>query len=47
MTYLLALKLKYPSDVYLLRGNHESEEMTSQFNFRAQVLDRFDVEIYY
>ena len=46
MTYLLALKLKYPSDVYLLRGNHETEEMTQQFNFRAQVLDRFDAEIY-
>ena len=28
MTYLLALKLKYPQDVFLLRGNHETEEMT-------------------
>jgi Calcineurin-like phosphoesterase len=46
MAYLLALKLKFPNDVFLLRGNHESEEMTQQFNFRTQCLDRFDQEIY-
>ena len=46
MGYLLALKLKYPEDVTLLRGNHETEEMTSQFNFRSQVLERYDQEIY-
>lgn len=28
MAYLLALKLKYPNDVIMLRGNHETEEMT-------------------
>lgn len=46
MIYLLAFKLKYPTDVYLLRGNHETEEMTTMFNFRTQVLDRFDEELY-
>lgn len=46
MIYLLALKLAYPTDVTLLRGNHETEEMTSSFNFRTQVLDRFDIETY-
>lgn len=46
MSYLLALKLKYPENVFMLRGNHETEEMTSQFNFRTQVLDRFDEDIY-
>ena len=44
--YLLALKLKYPSDVFLLRGNHETEEMTQAFNFRKQVIDRFDEDMY-
>jgi predicted MPP superfamily phosphohydrolase len=28
MAYLLALKLKHPTEVFLLRGNHETEEMT-------------------
>jgi serine/threonine-protein phosphatase 2B catalytic subunit len=46
MAYLLALKLKYPTEVYMLRGNHETEEMTQMFNFRTQALDRFDIEIY-
>ena len=26
--YLLALKLQYPKSVFMLRGNHETEEMT-------------------
>lgn len=43
LAYLLALKLAYPAEVTMLRGNHETEEMTSAFNFRTQVLDRFDV----
>ena len=32
--YLLALKLKYPKQIVLLRGNHETREMTETFNFR-------------
>ena len=46
MGYLLALKLQYPKYVFMLRGNHETEEMTTDFNFRTQVLDRFDEDIY-
>ena len=32
--YLFALKLNYPNDVFLLRGNHESRDMAESFNFR-------------
>ena len=44
--YLLALKLRYPHDVFLLRGNHESRDMTQMFNFRDQVLTHYDQEMY-
>ena len=39
---LFALKINYPFEVKLLRGNHESRSMTSFFNFRAEVLSKFD-----
>ena len=43
---LLVLKLRYPDTIYLLRGNHESREMTEQFNFREQCMDLYDTEFY-
>ena len=36
--YLFVLKLRYPNDIFLLRGNHESRDMAEAFNFRQQVL---------
>ena len=32
--YLFCLKLKYPNDIFTLRGNHESRDMAEAFNFR-------------
>ena len=43
---LFALKLKYPDRIILLRGNHESREMTEQFNFREQSMGLYDLEFY-
>lgn len=43
---LFALKINYPSEVTLLRGNHESRSMTSFFNFRMEVLEKFDESLY-
>jgi serine/threonine-protein phosphatase 2B catalytic subunit len=38
--------MNFPSQFYLLRGNHESRGITEHFTFREEVLDKFDDEIY-
>ncbi|CAG9309954.1 unnamed protein product [Blepharisma stoltei] len=43
---LYALKLNFKQNIYLLRGNHESRQITSHFNFRSECLHKFDIEIY-
>ncbi len=39
-------QLNLPKNVVLLRGNHESRNMTENFTFREEVLQRFDEEMY-
>ena len=41
ITLLLALKVKYPQNIHLLRGNHESRLLTSNFNFREECIYLF------
>lgn len=43
---LFAIKLNEPKSVVMLRGNHESRNMTEAFTFRMEVLERYDQEIY-
>ena len=44
---LITLKLRYPANVVLLWGNHETREMAESFNFRKQCLQYFnDIEVY-
>lgn len=46
MAVLLAIKICHPQNVALIRGNHESQQMTSNFNFRQECIAKFDQEIY-
>ncbi|KAH0790329.1 Ser/Thr protein phosphatase [Histomonas meleagridis] len=43
---LLALKIKYPDSIYLLRGNHECEEMTALYGFSSECTDRANETVY-
>ena len=46
MIYLFTLKLHNPHGVLLLRGNHETREMTTFYNFRDQCIKAYDEEVY-
>mmetsp|Transcript_22270 Transcript_22270/g.34452 ORF Transcript_22270/g.34452 Transcript_22270/m.34452 type:complete len:218 (-) Transcript_22270:848-1501(-) len=46
MMLLIAIKLNYPKKFVLLRGNHESRNMTESFTFREEVIQRFDNQVY-
>jgi serine/threonine-protein phosphatase PP1 catalytic subunit len=39
--YLLALKMKYPDHVFLLRGNHECLEMVKLYGFSEECEERY------
>lgn len=36
MTLVLALKINYPNNIHLLRGNHEGRTMTTFYNFKTE-----------
>jgi serine/threonine-protein phosphatase 2B catalytic subunit len=43
---LFALKMIYPDRIHLLRGNHESRQMTEYFNFRSECEAKYDVSVW-
>ncbi|OMJ88575.1 hypothetical protein SteCoe_9437 [Stentor coeruleus] len=43
---LYTLKLNFPQNVHMIRGNHECRQMTTFFNFRAECLFKYDLEFY-
>ena len=42
---LLALKIRFPSNIFLLRGNHESPEMTECFGFADECKEKLGEEV--
>ena len=46
MCLLLSLKIKFPNHIYLLRGNHETREMTEQYGFAIECSSKINKTIY-
>ena len=34
VAYLFCLKIRYPNNIFLLRGNHETRDCTERYDFR-------------
>ncbi|OHT07769.1 protein phosphatase-2B [Tritrichomonas foetus] len=43
---LFALKMKFPSQIYLIRGNHESRDMTEIFGFADECRQKLNISIW-
>jgi len=43
---LYAIKVNYPKSVGLLRGNHESLQMSSYFNFKEECERKYGLPLY-
>lgn len=42
ISLLILLKLRYPNRVYLIRGNHESRTITTNYGFYSEVLSKYN-----
>jgi len=46
LALLFSLKINFPKRIWMLRGNHESRQMTAFFNFRDECEYKFDTSVY-
>ncbi|KAG7664146.1 PPG1 [[Candida] subhashii] len=42
ISLLIALKLRYPDRIFLIRGNHESRTITTNYGFYTEVLNKYN-----
>jgi diadenosine tetraphosphatase ApaH/serine/threonine PP2A family protein phosphatase len=47
MFLLVALKVKYPTKIWLLRGNHECASVSGHFGFKEECKQKYGVNVYY
>ncbi|OQR84618.1 serine/threonine-protein phosphatase 2B catalytic subunit [Achlya hypogyna] len=47
MLFLLCMKIHYPDRVFLLRGNHECEAISSFYGFRLECKAKYGVSVYF
>ena len=46
LVLLMSIKINFPKNVVLLRGNHESRNMTENFTFREEAINAYDIDTY-
>jgi len=46
MVFLLSHKLLFPEHVYLLRGNHEIEDICSQYGFYDEIETKYHIDLF-
>lgn len=49
LTLLFALKAKYPNNIFLLRGNHETLSLTHVYGFEKEISapEKYNMDLYY
>lgn len=47
MLLLCALKVAYPTSIWLIRGNHESRSVSGHFGFKEECKKKYGVNVYY